>query len=359
MKFPSPFPRRTCQAAAAAALLGAGLLLATGGCRRAPAEKPASRLPAVTLLTDWLAQPEHGGFYQAKARGFYREAGLDVTIVPGGPNSYGVQQIATGKVQFAIGRMDDVLLQIANGIPLLIVAPQMQHDPQAIMVHESSPVHSLADLDGHTIMASPGVIFLKLIEKKYHIRMSVLPLDFGLARFAADPGFVQQTYLTSDPYVLAQLGVKIRLMPISESGYDPYRVIYTRRDFAEQNPATVRAFVAASLRGWESYMLEKTDRAGADRLLAEQNPKMQDQGFIEFSIKAMRDYRLVAGDPAHGDQPGLFDWARLQATIDFMHLAGQIPELRTPEGAVSLEFLPDPLRTEAERRRAQFIARHK
>jgi NitT/TauT family transport system substrate-binding protein len=361
-RFPT-IPPRPARRLSGPVLLGVCLLLVTGGCRRPPAESPAgtpdTAMPPVVFLSDWLAQPEHGGFYQAKTRGFYHDAGLDVTLIPGGPNSYGVQKVALGKVQFSIGRIDDVLTQIHNGVPLLIVAPQMQHDPQAIMVHESSPVRSLADLDGHAVMASPGTVFLKLVEQRYHIKLKVLPLDYGLARFVADPEFVQQTYITSDPYILAQQGVKIRLFLISESGYDPYRVIFTRRDFAAQHPAAVRAFVAASLQGWESYMAENTDRTAADHLLQEQNPKMKDQDFIEFDVKTMRDHLLVAGDPARGERLGLFDWARLQENIEFMHQAGMIPNLKTPEGAVTLEFLPEPLRAEAERRRAQFVASHK
>jgi NitT/TauT family transport system substrate-binding protein len=344
-------------------LLHACVLFIITGCRPSPAEKlPGSTdaaLTPVTFLSDWLAQPEHGGFYQAKTRGYYHDAGLDVTLIPGGPNSYGVQKVALGKVDFSIGRIDDVLTQIHNGIPLLIVAPQMQHDPQAIMVHESSPVHSLADLDGHAVMVSPATVFLKLIEQKYHIKLKVIPLDYSLARFVADPDYVQQTYVTSDPYFLAKQGVKIRLILISESGYDPYRVIYTRREFAQQHPDVVRAFVAASLQGWKSYMAINTDRTAADHMLAEQNPKMTDQGFIEFCVKTMRDYRFVEGDPSRGEQLGMLDWARLQENIDFMHQAGMIQDIKTPDGAVSLEFLPEPLRSDAEQRRMRYIASHK
>jgi NitT/TauT family transport system substrate-binding protein len=344
-------------------LLQTSALFFTVGCRRSTSgdspRNPAAPLAPVRFLSDWLAQPEHGGFYQAKARGFYHDAGLDVTLIPGGPNSYGVQKVALGKVDFSIGRIDDVLNDIDHGVPLLIVAPQMQHDPQAIMVHESSPVHSLADLDGHAIMVAPSLIFLKLIEQKYHIRLKIIPLDYSLARFVADPDYVQQTYVTADPYFLAKQGVKIRLILISDSGYDPYRVIYTRQEFAKQHPDVVRAFVAASLQGWKSYLAADADRVAADRLLVEQNPKMKDQGFIEFCVKTMRDYHFVEGDPSRGEQIGMFDWARLQQNIDFMHQAGMIQDIKTPDGAVTLEFLPEPIRADAEQRRLRYISTHK
>ncbi len=331
------------------------LLLGLSACRR-QSDAPPGGLQEASFQSDWLAQPEHGGFYQALCRGFYRDAGLKVTLRPGGPNSFTPQLVATGKVDFAIGRMDDVFTAVANGLPLLVVAPQMQHDPQAIMVHVASAVHTFADLNNHTIMASPGVIYLQLIERKFGIKIQVVPIDYGLARFAADPDAVQQTFITSDPYFLAKMKVAIRLLPISESGYDPYRVIYTSRGFAARHPDIVRAFVAASLRGWESYMDPKADRMAADALLAQQNPKMTDQALIEFTVRTMREHHLVEGRAAAGERLGLLDWKRVWDIADFMHLVGVATAMKTPDEAVSLDYLPEPLQDECKAIRARVLA---
>jgi NitT/TauT family transport system substrate-binding protein len=357
--YPTDLPP-ACPGARIPALAALGLLLLLGftACRRSPDASP-SGLQAVSFQSDWLAQPEHGGFYQALCRGFYQDAGLKVTLSPGGPNSFTPQLVATGKVDFAIGRMDDVFTAVANGLPLLVVAPQMQHDPQAIMVHAASAVHTFADLNHHTIMASPGVVYLQLIERKFGIKIQVVPIDYGLARFASDPEAVQQTFITSDPYFLANMKVAIRLLPIPDSGYDPYRVIYTSRGFAARHPDVVRAFVAASLRGWESYMDPKADRTGANALLAQQNPKMTDPGLVDFTIQTMREHHLVEGHAAAGEKLGLLDWQRVQDIADFMHLVGVASAMKTPDEAVSLDYLPEPLRDEAKAIRARVLAAHR
>jgi NitT/TauT family transport system substrate-binding protein len=357
MRPPDPTPARPAARIPTLAALAVVLLLGSGACSRR-AQAPASGLQAATFQSDWLAQPEHGGFYQALCRGFYRDAGLEVTLTPGGPNSFTPQMVATGKVDFSIGRIDDIFAAVSNGIPLLVVAPQMQHDPQAIMVHAASAVRGFADLDNHTITASPGVFYLQVIERKFGIKVQVVPIDYGLARFSADPEAIQQTFITSDPYFLAKMKVPIRLFPIRESGYDPYRVIYTSRGFAARHPDIVRAFVAASLRGWASYMDPKADRTAADALLAEQNPKMTDPGLIEFTVKAMRENHLVEGNAAAGEKLGMLDWKRVQEITDFMHLVGGAAAMRTPDEAVSLDYLPEPLRGECKAIRARVLAAH-
>lgn len=115
----------------------------------------ADRAP-VRLITDWYPQPEHGGFYFALIKGYYREAGLDVEILPGGPNAFPIQRIATKAAEFGMGSTDDVLLANDRGIPIIAVAATLQHDPQAIMVHESSPVKTFADLEGRTVAVTPA-----------------------------------------------------------------------------------------------------------------------------------------------------------------------------------------------------------
>src|SRR6202042_3211294 len=125
-----------------------GVCLMLAGCRKSPA---ASGLTPVTLQTDWYPQPEHGGFYDALLRGYYKDEGLDVTILPGGPYVNSDQQVSVGAAQFEMGSSDHVLQVIGNGIPMVAVAATMQHDPKAIMVHQNSPVHNFQDLEGHAV----------------------------------------------------------------------------------------------------------------------------------------------------------------------------------------------------------------
>ncbi len=149
----------------------AGLLtvcLLLGGCRQ---QRTAGGLTGVRLQTDWYPQAEHGGFYDAQIRGYYKEEGLDVTILPGGPYVNSDQQVSMGAVQFAMGSSDHILQVIPNGLPLVAIAATMQHDPQALMMHQDSPVHSFQYLDGHTVAIRLGVsTWFEYLVKRYQLQ---------------------------------------------------------------------------------------------------------------------------------------------------------------------------------------------
>ncbi len=317
------------------------LLLAACGRGPAPADAPGGLTPII-LQTDWYAQPEHGGFYQALARGFYREAGLEVTIQQGGPNAMTTQKVAQGNVQFSIGRSDEVIIAAARGVSLTMAGALMQKDPQAILAHEEGGIETFADLDGRTIMAVPGSAFLEILRRKYGIRFDVTPLDYGMSRFIADKRFVQQCFITNEPYYVALQGARPRTLLISDSGFSPYRVWYTSRRYAAANPGIVRAFTAASIRGWIDYL--EGDPAPANELIAAANPKM-DASFMAFGIDAMRRHRLVQGDP--GEEPGLITRARLALQIEQLTAIGMLDRPPSVDEVFTPEFLPAELQARA------------
>ncbi len=294
---------RTSRPACLFAVLATALVLA--GCSREAAPKVtpggAPALTKVILQTDWYAEPEHGGFYQALVKGYYREAGLDVTIQQGGPNSMPAQKVVTGAVTFAIGRSDDVAIAYGRGIPVVMIGALMQRDPQAIMFHRESGIHSFKDLDGRNLMAVPGSTFIPLMEQTFHIKVAITPLDFGLSRFMADKNFVQQCFITNEPYYVRKEGADVGTLLLSETGFSPYRVWYAKRSFLTEHPDVARAFTAASIRGWREYVTG--DPTEANALIASLNPKM-DHEFIEYSLKAIKDFQLVTGDPAAGETVG-------------------------------------------------------
>ena len=298
------------------ALLLAVLALTLAGCgEKAAAPTPAPDAKPLTkfiLQTDWYAQSEHGGFYQALVKGYYREAGLDVEIAQGGPNSMPTPKVAMGQVQMSIGRTDELIVQASRGVPVVMVGALMQRDPQAIMFHDESGIRDFKDLGGRSIMAVPGANWITLTEKKYGIKISVTPLDFGLSRFLADKNFVQQCFITNEPFYVKQHGANPRTLLLSDTGFSPYRVWYTSRAFIEKNPGAVRAFTAASIRGWTEYV--GGDRAEADKLIGSLNKQMTPE-FIAFSVAAMKQYRLVTGDPAKGEAIGRIDPARIEEEI--------------------------------------------
>jgi NitT/TauT family transport system substrate-binding protein len=324
-------------------------LLAGAACSPRPAPPPASAgaenaagattRPAqrVVLQTDWYAQGEHGGYYQAAAVGYDREEGIELVVEPGGPGAFGMQKVATGQVQFTMGRSDDVMLAIQEGLPVVIVTALMQHDPQALLLHEENPVSSFADLDGKNVMTTPGATFIRFIEARHGIRINVIPLNYGLAQFFADKNFIQQCFITNEPYYVAKNGFKPKTLLIADSGYDPYRVIVTSQRFLRENPEAVRGFVRASARGWHSFL--HGDATAAMARIRADNDKM-DEAFIRFSIEAMKRHRLVEGDPAKGERIGLITPERLTAQMDALISVGLLRAPLPLERVAALELAP-------------------
>jgi len=300
----------------AAAWLLAGAVLAGSGCAKKTAAPPGAGgrppLVKVVLQTDWYAEVEHGGFYTALVQGYYRDAGLDVEIVQGGPNGMTPQKIATGQADIAIGRSDDVIIFASRGVPVVMLGAFMQRDPQAIMFHRESGIRSFSDLDGRNLMAVPGSSFIPILERTFKIKLAITPSDFGMSRFLADRRFVQQCFVTNEPYYVRQQGADVGVLLLSDSGFAPYRVWYARRDFVAAHADVARAFAAATIRGWRDYI--GSDHAAADARIAALNPKM-DAAFLAFSRQAMIDYALVTGDPAAGDTVGRIDPARVEKEI--------------------------------------------
>jgi len=328
-----------------AALWWAPFCVLWGGCGRAPAPAAAPATAPVSMATvryqtDWYPQPEQGGCFQAAAKGFYREAGIEVQILAGGPGRAMVTGLLAGQDDIETAESVDVISRVSSGLPLVMVAAVMEHDPVAVMVHEESPVHTFADLNGRTVMALPGTTWMAYVKWRYHIDFHLIPINYGIAQFMADPNFVQQCFITSEPYFVAQHGGKSRAMLVAESGYDPYRVYVTTRKFAQEHPRELRAFVAASIRGWNDFA--QGDPTPGAKMIQSLNPQMTPE-FEAYSIKAMKQYHLIAGDPAKGDRTGLITTRRLQEQIDLMVAIKAIPRPITVSELATFEFLPDDL----------------
>src|SRR5277367_5958940 len=193
-------------------------------------------LPKVRFKADWFPQAEHGGFYQALAKGYYKEAGIDVEIVPGGPGVPVDEILLAGQVDLAMGRSDDIIAWDSVGLPFVIVGVYMERDPQAILVHDESPVKTFADLNNRTIMGVQGSNWIEYIRAHYHIDFRLIPSNFGIAQFMADKDFIQQCFVTDEPYYIMKNGGHPRTLLMSDSGFNPYRIIYTTERYAREHP---------------------------------------------------------------------------------------------------------------------------
>lgn len=316
-------------------------ILFAGGCsRERPAEAAVATKPElrkVVLQTDWFPQAEHGGFYQALARGFYAQAGLEVEIRSGGPGVGIKVPVAKGDVDFGLNRSDDVLVLASRGLPLVMVGAVFQHDPQALMVHETSAVKSFKDLKGKSVTASVGMAWIPYLQKKYRLKFDLKPNTYGLAGFLADREAVQQCFVTNEPFYALQQGVAVRTLPLTEAGYDVYHVIICRRELVRLAPDVVRVFLAASFRGWRDYL--DGDPSPAHAEILKRNPQMSRE-LLEFSRGEMLIRSLVTGSREAGEDIGQLSLARLATQLDVL-LDLKITDTPVAISAVATqEFLP-------------------
>jgi NitT/TauT family transport system substrate-binding protein len=304
---------------------GAGVFV---GCS---ANKPTNGLYPVKFLTDWYPQPEQGGFYNALAKGYYKDEGLDVTIVPGGPYVVGDQQVAANAVQFGMSSSDKVLEAIGNDEPLIAVGATMQHDPQGIMVHADSDVHSFADLEGHTVAIKPGSTWFAYLEARFKLKnLRTVPATYSVSNFLQDPNYIQQVFVTSEPFFARKSGAQVRTLLTSDTGYDPYRVFETSTAFFK--------FVRASQRGWRDYM---TDPTLANETISKLNPAMsRDQ--MAFTYAALKDGHFITGSDPSGSQLGQLDPARWQTMYQQLLDLKIIKKPFDPKTAYTTQFLTAP-----------------
>jgi NitT/TauT family transport system substrate-binding protein len=325
----------------AAVLAAAALTLILAGCHSHPASADNGLFP-VRLQLDWYPQPEHGGFYTAQMLGYYKAEGLEVTLLPLPQYGSAAQIVSTGQADIGLGSSDQILEWDSNGLPLLGVAATMQHDPQAIMVHKDSPIHDFKDLEGHTISAQTGATWLKYVTSRYALRnVREVPSTLSIANFLADPGYVQQIFITSEPFFARQAGAEVRTLLISSSGYDPYRVQFTTRDFAAQHPDVVAKFVHASIRGWQEYLLNP---APTNALLLKLNPALN-PAQEDFTAQALRDGGFITGiepgsQSSTADKTGQMIVSRWQTGYEQLKALGILAGPLDPTTAYSLKFLP-------------------
>jgi NitT/TauT family transport system substrate-binding protein len=332
---------------ALAALATLAALALSACAKREPASPDAgddAAAPALTKITvqlDWFPEPEHGGLFQAQARGWFREAGLEVTLVPGGPNALVNQRVATGQAELGQGESVTTLLDTHKGLPLLQVAAVFQNDPSVFLLHAENPVRDFKDLDGRKIMARPGWVFLDYLKHKYAIEFTIIPFNFSVSNFIADPTFIQQGFYIAEPFFITQGGAPApRYLYAWDAGYDSYGVMIANREWAEKNPAALRAFLAAYVRGWDDYL--HGDPAPAHEAMKQANDKNTD-AFLTFSRRMIIDEKLVVGrDATDRSRIGRLDPARYATQIKILEdLKLTPPGALRVENVMSTAYLPE------------------
>jgi NitT/TauT family transport system substrate-binding protein len=318
------------------AIAVAALLAAT----HAPSPAFAQQLDKVRFGTNWVAEAEHGGFYQALADGTYRKYGLDVTIVPGGPNVNNRILLPVGKLDFFMSANSlQSFDAVAHDIPTVAVAASFQKDPQVLIAHPG--VQTLEDLKKLTLFVSPeGMIsYFQWLKADYGFDESkVKPYTFNAQPFLADKNSAMQGYVTSEPYAVETQGhFKPKVFLLADYGFNAYStLIETRRDLVAKRPDLVQRFVDASAIGWYHYIYG--DSRPGNELIKKQNPEMTD-ALLAYSIAKMKEFGIVDSGDSIKLGIGAMTDARVKSFFDKMVRAGVVKPGLDYKRAYTLQFV--------------------
>ncbi len=302
-------------------VLGAAAIATLAGLGVAQAEDVKLRFG-----TNWLAQAEHGGYYQAVADGTYKKYGLDVEIVPGGPQANNRMLLPVGKIDFYMGgNMIQSFSSVSEGIPTIVVAAIFQKEPQILMSHPGVGMDTFEDLkkSQNILVGKEGMAtFYQWMKSAYGFtEEQTKPYNFNPAPFIADKMAVQQGYLTSEPLAVEKEGgFKPNVFLLADNGFDTYStLIEARTEMVEKQPEIVQKFVDASIIGWMNYLYG--DNKAANELIKKDNPEITDEQ-IAYSIAKMKEYGIVdSGDTAKLGVGAMTD-ERMKSFFDKMVAAG-------------------------------------
>ena len=296
------------------------LALGLSSCNEPPKPAPAP-LTKIIFVTDWKAEAEHGGFYEALAEGLYAKHGLDVTLIQGGPAVNVPQMLAGGAADFGIGSNAFIAMNTAVATaPIKAVMAVFQKDPQVLITHPRDDVKSLADMKGKPIMVSDATVasFWEWLKAKYQFDdKQIRKYTFNLAPFLTDPKAIQQGYITSEPYTIEKEGgFKPQVFLLADDGYPGYaNMVLAQTKWIEQKPQIVQAFVDASIEGWRNFLFG--DSAPGAALIKKDNPEMT-ADVIAQAIQKMRDMGIVMSGDAEKYGIGAMREERWKSFYDLM-----------------------------------------
>ena len=252
------------------------------------------QLDSVTLMLNWYPEAEHGGFYAAQVGGIFEKYGLDVVIRPGGPNAPVAQELVTGRVEFAIGNADDVLLFRQQDIDVIALMAPIQNTPRCVLVRNDSGVSDLNSLKGMTLQANVGRPFLTFMEKQGLLEgVNVVPYQGSVVQLVSDPQTAIQAYSFSEPLTAEQQGVEVELLMLSDIGFNPYAsCLMTTDEYASENRDIVSRMVIACREGWKEY-LETPD--ASNEVILQQNEFGLTKESLDFGVDALRPLCVPEG----------------------------------------------------------------
>ena len=287
----------------------------------------AQTLDKVSFGTNWVAEAEHGGFFQAVADGTYRKYGLDVTIVPGGPNDNNRMLLIAGKIDFFMAANTLMSFDaVTNHVPVVTIAAIFQKDPQVLLTHPELKITKLEELKPLTLLVSKEGIssYFQWLKSEYGFdEKNVRPYTFNPQPFIANAQSAMQGYVTSEPFAIEKAaGFKPGIILLADNGFNTYStLVETRRDVIDKKPDLVQRFVDASIIGWYNYLYG--DNSAGNAMIKKLNPEMTDE-LLAYSVAKMKEYGIVDSGDSVRDGIGAMTDERVASFFNKMVKAGVV-----------------------------------
>jgi len=296
----------------------------------------------VSFGTNWIAEAEHGGFYQAAADGTYAKYGLDVTIVPGGPQVNNRILLAVGKIDFFMSANSlQSFDAVVQNVPTIAVAAMFQKDPQVLIAHPDQGINEFIDLKKLTLfISSEGLAtYFQWLKADFGFdERKVKPYTFNPQPFLVDKASAMQGYVTSEPFAIEKaLHAAPKVFLLADQGFNTYStLIETRRDLVNNKPDLVQRFVDASIIGWHNYLYG--NNTAANQTIKKLNPEMTDE-LLTYSIAKMKQYGIVDSGDALQSGIGAMTDARMKSFFEKMVRAGVVKPTLDVQKSYTLQFV--------------------
>jgi len=303
----------------------------------------AQSLDKLSFNTDWRAQAEHGGYYQAITAGLYKARGIELDLRPGGPSLNIGQMLLAGRVDMIMSNSFEAFTYVREQAPFFTIASIFQKDPQVMIAHPGTGFDSFEKMKGRPLLISNGSrsTFWPYLRKKYGLSDAQLrPYNFNMAPFLADPQAIQQGFLTSEVYSIAKaLGKEPEVLLIADAGFSAYQTtIAISRKLAREKKELIQRFVDATLEGWAQYLEGGPATDAANALIKKDNPEQTDDR-IHHAIKKLNAKGIVRSGDALSGGIGAMSDARWQGFYESMVDVDVLPKGLDARQAYTLEFV--------------------
>ncbi len=295
------------------------LTLISSGCSKKsslPLHEKEELLP-ISVQLDWFPEPEHGGLYQALAKNYFKDEGLDVRLISGGHNILVPQILASGRAQIGQSDSNKIILAAAKGLPVKIIGAVFHNSPSGLMLHADNPINRFEELDGETIMGRTEALYIPYLKKKYKIAFNVIPQNFGLGQFISNKNFIQEGFYIAEFYFIEKEGVKPKVLNFWDSGYMNSLVLAANTEFIESHSVAVDRFMHAFIKGWSEYL--EGDPVPGSEAIKKANRKISrevEDEFLDFSRKIIIRDNLAKGNKLWTENYGVLSIERIKEQVD-------------------------------------------